>query len=132
MACKLIMGARHDIGSLLEQWRRLTEAEGEAIQATAWATLKEIHTVKVELQKDLTAAIQKWTKAHPDVASSKNPFQAEVSRLISLEARNGEYLAAQYQKAAQNRKMSERALSTLRKVKQSYVRKTETGWDSYS
>lgn len=126
------MSARQDIAGLLQQWRRLTEAEGGAIQTAAWAAVKEIQATKAGLQKELSRAMGRWTEENPGAAFSKNPFRAEVDRLISLEERNREWLAAQQQRLQLEKESSDRALRTLRRVQQSYAHEPGTAWNSYS
>ncbi len=126
------MSARQDIAGLLQQWRRLTEAEGGAIQTAAWAAVKEIEAAKAGLQKELSRAMGKWTEENAGAVLSINPFRAEVDRLISLEMRNREWLAAQQQRAQMEKESSDRALRTLRRVQRSYARQPDTAWNSYS
>ena len=126
------MSARQDITDLLEQWRRLTEAEGEAIRTGAWLSVKELQAAKAELQRDMNSAMEKWKRENPGAAPAKHPFRREVDRLISLEMRNSELLAAQHERVQRERASSDRALLTLRRVQRSYAQKPETGWDCYS
>ena len=120
------------MAGLLEQWRRLTEAEGEAIRTGAWPSVKELQGAKVGLQRDINAAMEKWKRENPGAAPWKHPFRREVDRLISLEVRNSELLAQQQQRLQLEKASSERSLLTLRKVQSSYAQKPETGWNSYS
>jgi hypothetical protein len=126
------MSARQDITNLLEQWRRLTEAEGEAIRTGAWPSVKELQGAKAGLQRDINAAMEKWKRENPGAAPWKHPFRREVDRLISLEVRNSELLAQQQQRLQLEKASSDRALLTLRRVQGSYAQKPETGWNSYS
>jgi len=126
------MSARQDITNLLEQWRRLTEAEGEAIRTGAWPSVKELQAAKAELQQEMNSAMQKWKRENPGATPAKHPFRREVDRLISLEMRNSAMLAAQRERVQRERASSDRELLTLRKVQRSYTQKPETGWDCYS
>jgi hypothetical protein len=129
------MSARQDISGLLERWRRLTEAEGDAIQKAAWPALKEIQAAKAALQADIDAALGKWA-GESGRAGMTNPigevFRNEVNRLVSLEIRNRELLAAQLQRARREKEALGQSIRTLRKVRRLYVNGQDSGWNSYS
>jgi hypothetical protein len=126
------MNAREDIARLLEEWRTLTQAEGAAIRSATWAKLREIQARKVDLQKSLAFAEANWLAENPAAVSSK-PFQLEIGRLISLESRNAELLAAQLRRARLDQERLEQAGRNLRKVRSSYtLGRASTAWQCYS
>jgi hypothetical protein len=124
------MSASQDIPKLLGQWLEYTDAETAAIQASAWTSLLEIQKAKSGLQKSITAAMEGQRDAVP--ARANHPFRAEVNRLISLETRNSQLLSAKYTEALDRKKTSERTISNLRKIRRSYGRKNDAGWNSFS
>ncbi len=130
------MSARKDTARLLDQWRELTQAEGAAIQSATWPAVKEIQARKTELQKSLAEAEQNWAAENPVDAAGvppAKPFRTEVGRLISLEARNAELLAAQLRRARARQEDLEQAYRNLRRIQRSYVRKPlPTAWQCYS
>jgi hypothetical protein len=127
------MNAREDIAHLLEEWRTLTQAEGVAIRSAEWPKVQEIQSRKVELQKSLNAAEANWAAENPEAKTAAKPFRAEVGRLISLEARNAELLAAQLRRARMDQEKLEQAGRNLRKIKSSYTRRMSlTAWQCYS
>jgi len=127
------MSARKDISKLLEQWLQLTQAEGGAIQAASWAKVKKIQADKSRLQKNLAEAQGDWARENPDANPQTNPFRAELARLISLEARNAELLAAQLRRAEADRVSLDHAYRNLRRIQRSYIRKQPpVAWQCYS
>jgi hypothetical protein len=77
----------------------------------------------------------KWVAENPPVAGNlaPKPFRAEIGRLISLEARNAELLAAQMRRARAQQETVDNAWRNLRKIQRSYVRKpAPTAWQCYS
>ena len=129
------MSARQETARLLEHWLELTQAEANAIQTAAWTVLKEIQAAKAILQRRLSQATEKWEAEHPGAASAgpgKHPFRAELRRLISLETRNGELLAAQLRRAHTERESLNEAVRNLRKVQQSYSARPQGALNCYS
>jgi hypothetical protein len=129
------MSAQQEMASILEQWRQLTQAEAGAIQSAAWPSLREIQAAKVSLQKHLTQAGEKWEAEKPGnvlAVPRKHPFYAKLVRLLSLETRNAELLAAQLRRAHAHRESLNEAVRKLQNVHQSYVSKPEGVWNCYS
>jgi hypothetical protein len=118
------MSAQSEIKSLLKQWFELTQAEGAAIENAAWRTVAEIQARKDALQNSLNEARQKWVSENPGLSpnsAAANPFRAEIARLISLETRNADRLAAQRNKAHERQVALEQSFRNLRKIQRSYV-----------
>ena len=129
------MSAQQQIAGLLDQWLQLTLAEEQAIEAAAWSELKRIQSAKAGLQPPLNEATAEWAAEHSDrplAETPDHPFRAEVNRLITLEAGNGERLAARIKGARQEILSRETSCRNLRRVHGSYARKPEAVWNSYS
>jgi hypothetical protein len=127
------MSAEQDIARLLGEWRELTRAEGVAIQSANWNTVQEIQSRKSDLQKSLATAEANWVAENSANQSAPKPFRAEVARLISLEARNADLLAAQMRRARAQQETLKQAWRNLRKIQRSYVAKSApTAWQCYS
>ncbi len=123
------------MAKLLEQWLQLTHAEAGAIQSAAWPALREIQAAKASLQKSVAKSGEKWHAENPDKtmpSGNQHPFRAELSRLISLESRNSELLAAQLHRAHARRESLENAFRNLRKIQRTYTSRPNTGLDRYS
>jgi hypothetical protein len=127
------MSARQDISKLLEQWHQLTQQEGGAIQSASWTRVKRIQSEKARLQKSLAAAQSQWVRQNPGPNPDASPFRAELARLISMEARNAELLAAQVRRAEAQRQSLDHAYRNLRRIQRSYIRKQPPiAWQCYS
>lgn len=118
---------------LLEEWLQLTLAECEAIQSAAWSRLKEAQAAKFKLRWPISETLAQWQRQGATGSGpAAHPFRVEVDKLLALEARNGELLAAQIIKTRGERVSRDQALHNLRKVRGSYARKPEAVWASYS
>jgi hypothetical protein len=127
---------RPDIKVFVARWRELTQAEGVAISAAAWASVAEIQAMKAKLQPELTEAIkflEQEALRNPSAAQEKDSLRAEVKRLISLEGRNQDLVTAQRKRFDSERLALDQARGNLRKVRQSYAGKCEAAaWQQYS
>lgn len=128
------MSARQEMATLLEQWLQLTQAEAGAIESATWPSLREFQAAKACLQRRLTQAREKWEAENPGkvlARPGKHPFHTEIGRLLSLETRNGELLAAELRRVHAQRESLNEAVRNLRNVHQSYVLKPEGVLNSY-
>ncbi len=129
------MSARQQIADLLDQWLQLTQAEAGAIQSATWPSLRDIHADKATLQKRLTEAREKWETENSGKAlggPGKHPFYARIGKLLSLETRNAELLAAKLRHAHAQRESLNEAARNLRNVRQSYALKPAGVWNGCS
>jgi len=125
------MSARQDLAVLLEQWLQFTREEGAAIQSAAWSTVREIQTRKAALKKSFAETELRWVRENTGLV--QKPFRAEVGRLISLETRNAELLAAQLRRARAQQASLDHARKNLGKIARSYIcAPLPTAWQSYS
>jgi hypothetical protein len=125
------MSAQEEIAGLLTEWLELTHGEAAAIQAAAWADVHRFQSGKAGLQRRITQAMDGWNRQKPTDLRD-HPFRAQVNRLISLEARNGEMLAVQMSRAKAEMAALVQTGRTLRRIKESYAGKREARWHSYS
>jgi len=127
------MSAHHEVNSLLAQWLQLTQSEADAIQSAAWNRVSDLQTAKASLQSSLTAALQHWTFENGRAElSGDHPFRAQVSRLLSLESRNAQLVATQVRRAHLEMEQRADGLRNLRRLRQSYVHKSDGGLEWYS
>jgi hypothetical protein len=118
-----ILSASQEIAGLLDQWHRLTQEEAGAIQYATWPSLRKIQSAKAALQTRLTHAREKWASENPGqtlTAAGSNAFRMVIARLLSLEARNAELLAAKLRGAEARRESLNEAVRNLRNVHQKY------------
>jgi hypothetical protein len=119
------MNARQELAGLLEQWLQLTQAEGAAIQAADWTKVREVQATKARLQPAITETKNKFP--------GTIPFPAQVGRLLSLETRNSELLAAQVRRVSAEKTSIDQAQKNLRRIQRSYVpRARAAAWNCYS
>ena len=129
------MSAREEMAGLLEQWLRISRAEGEAIQEEAWPKLHQIQRQKARLHQPLDLALEKWKMEAPSGTGAEPPafpFCAEVRHLIALETHHAQLVTARQQKNRAHQLHLERATHNLRKVRNSYVPSRSPAWNSYS
>jgi hypothetical protein len=129
------MTAQQEMAGLLEQWLQLTRAEAGAIQYATWPDLRNIQAAKASLQKLLTDAKERWNRENPGRASAppdEHPLYTVVCRLLSMETRNAEALAAKLRQANARKESLDEAARNLRNVRQSYASKPEGILNRYS
>jgi hypothetical protein len=127
---------RDALRAYYEQWRTLTETEGEAIVAGRWPQVEQLQKTKSQLQVQIE-------DAHRDLRSACNPSGAEtrqiemefrpvVEHLLALEERNSRSLDAHKQRMTMQGKELRTAALTLRQVRQTYAPTRQALWQSYS
>lgn len=131
-----IMNCQETVNALYENWRALSEAEGEAINAGDWDRVNRCQDEKQHLQERIIKATESLQKEA--VAQGLNPKRTErglrpiVERLIALELRNQELLASRRQAAEAEKAALERSGRNLRQVHQAYGGTRNAAWESYS
>jgi hypothetical protein len=130
------MNAQQDLLELFQEWRTLTEAEGQAIRSAIWPEVNRCQDAKFHLQSRLMLvheSLQAERRAQGlDPETYDPPYRQVVTELIRLEQRNGEWLADQYQQAeCQNQDLA-RTSRNLRQVHRAYASGAPTHWHSYS
>src|SRR5580692_972169 len=129
------MTAQQEMAGLFERWLKLTQAEAGAIENAAWSALKEIQAAKDSLKKLLSDVKQRWNSENPRRAScppEENPFHPVICRLLSMETRNAELLAAKISQAQAEKKSLDEAARNLHNIRQSYAAKPNGRWTCYS
>jgi hypothetical protein len=127
------MSAKQDISKLLDEWMRLTLAEGSSIQTAAWDKMKDIQAEKARLQKLLDKARHHWELEQKNPHHADFPFRTQVSKLLSLEERNQSWLCAQMKRAAEQKQSLNEAFRNLQKIQRSYARKRQViAWQCLS
>ena len=110
------MNALDELAALYQQWRRLTESEGQAMRAVAWPQVEQCQAAKLALQPRIS-----------EVSSGLDPilheqrFRPVVEELMQLERRNRELLQTQRQIAQMQKDELDHAGRNLRQLHQSYV-----------
>lgn len=116
-----------ELTALYEQWRSLTEAEGQAIEATAWVQVEQYQSAKGRLQPRIAEVTQRL-----DASTLEREFRAVVEGLMRLEHRNNALLQRQRHAAERQKQELDRTSRNLRQIHKSYVPPVRTHWQSYS
>jgi hypothetical protein len=125
------MDLRQHIAAILKRWLEMTHAENQAIRAGDWPALRKTQEAKAILRETLGQVIEKWKSASPEEARSRL-FRDEVAKLLSLETRNSDLLAARKRQAEEKKVLLEQALYNLRRIRSSYARTANPTSHSYS
>jgi hypothetical protein len=92
------MNADQQLKQACDEWRRLAEAEGEAIQRCNWSLLAACQKSLQNLQQRITqfskAARADWKKLGAARVAKEKELRAAIRELMSLEHRNSTLLTA--------------------------------------
>jgi hypothetical protein len=130
------MSARTELFAAYEEWRRWTELEGQAIEASNWARVRACQDAKQRLQPRLICGNDQARRECDRLGLSRGDMEREVRRvigeLILLESHNGEVLAQQRGHAEAERSELDRTHGNLRRLHHSYGGRREAAWSSFS
>jgi ElaB/YqjD/DUF883 family membrane-anchored ribosome-binding protein len=130
------MNADTQLHQVLQEWRRLAEAEGEAIRSCNWSLVAECQEALRALQHTVTqlrqTARETWTDSGAESRNRQEAFRQAVSALIEIESRNHAQLSALRQDAQSKISQLESASHTLRRVHRSYSPALPAAWTSFS
>jgi hypothetical protein len=130
------MNADRDLQDSYREWRRLAEAEGEAIRARNWMLVFDCQNALRRLQPRIIhqteAAHQEWIARGLDPEVMENNLKATIHPLIELECRNISLIDARKKLAQEELTKLEQASLTLRRVHRSYVPPSSSRWTSFS
>lgn len=119
-----------------QEWRRLAEAESEAIQAGNWMLLFDCQNALRRLQPLIVRrageARQEWAQHGLDCREKENDLGALVKSLIELERRNYSLLELRRRAAEAELAKLEQAGLTLRRIQRSYAPVQSMSWTSFS
>lgn len=130
------MSADHDLTEAYQEWRRLAEAEGQAIQACNWSLLAACQKALQNLQTRITnissAARAEWKKMGTARKQREEQVNATIYELIELEKRNSTLLKSVRETAHQRLEQLDRAGHNLKRLQRSYSTETPMAWSSFS
>lgn len=130
------MNADHDLQHSYREWRRLAEAEGEAIRAGNWMLVFDCQNALRQLQprivRQTDAARCEWAVLGLDAEAKENDLHAIIRSLIALQSHNGSLIHARQCLAQEELAKLEQANLTLRRIQRSYVPAGSAGWNSFS
>jgi len=116
-----------ELAGLYEQWRGLTEDEGEAIETGAWTDVEHFQAAKARLQPRIAEVSRRL-----DQTTHERQFRTLVEDLMQLERRNDVLLQQRRQAADEQMRELDKASRHLRQLHKSYVPPAHAHWQSYS
>jgi hypothetical protein len=119
------MSTRQNLPDLLQEWRRQTLAETQALQRLDWPGVFACQLAKEELQSLLRQVLEAPTELPP------GPLREQVQELIALEAHNRDWLAARKSALQAQGLELDGSARNLKRVRDSYARSALACWQSY-
>jgi hypothetical protein len=119
------MNTDRDLQQSYQEWRRLAEAEGEAIRAGNWMLVFDCQNALRQLQprivRQTEAARREWTALGLDPETMEFEMDTMIHTLIELEGRNNPLINARRWLAQEELAKLEQASLTLRRIQRCYV-----------
>ena len=119
------MNTHHDLQNSYQEWRRLAEAEGEAIRAGNWMLVFDCQNALRQLQprivRQTEAAHRECAALGLDPETMEYEMDTMIHSLIELESRNNSLINARRCLAQEELAKLEQASLTLRRIQRCYV-----------
>lgn len=130
------MNANCDLKDSYREWRRLAEAEGEAIRAGNWMLVFDCQNALRQLQPRITrqsdAARKEWAALGLDTQTMENDLKNIIHSLIELERRNNSLIHARRALGQEELAKLEMASLALKRIQRSYAPTVPASWNSVS
>lgn len=129
------MRSATNLWDLYEQWKRLTEKEGEAIRTANWLEVRRCQKAKQQLQSGIIKVTDGLkTECSNELQNDQlnSQIRRHVNELIQLETRNHSILGQCMAKLQNERGTLEETSNRLKKVRKSYVPSPQPIWNQYS
>lgn len=130
------MSAQAELFGLYEEWRSLTNAEREAIEAFDWNKVTQCHSAKADLQSRIVRQTQLANdESNGDLLARTavdTRVRSVINELIYLETRNGEFLADAKKRTQDELNSLERSGRNLGRIQRQYSQSAAAAWESYS
>ena len=130
------MNAEAELAEAYQEWRRLAESEGQAIQTCNWSLLAACQKALANLQQRITnlsqAAKAEWEKSGAARKAKEKKITVTIHELIALEQRNDTLLKAVRETARQQLEQLDRVGHNLKRIHRSYSGEAPQAWTSYS
>lgn len=121
------MSARNRLASLYEEWRLMSESEGDAIRTLAWQRVEHCQNVKADLREKILHAVETAGHGLSSPEEMRRQFRPVIEHLIGLEVRNSELLAIERNKLEVEREDLNRSQRTIRQLHGSYGASVQAG-----
>ena len=130
------MSADTQLQDAYQEWRRVAEAEGEAIRNNNWPLVHDCQAALQQLQPRIIRCTEEaqheWTQLGLDRTTKEKDLRSVVTGLIELEWRNNALLNVLHQTAKSEMGELEQAGQNLRRVQRSYAPARPAVWSSFS
>jgi hypothetical protein len=114
------MSSRNRLAALYEEWRLMSESEGEAIRSLAWQRVNQCQQVKAELRDQILQVMESAGTEQGSPEDIRRQFRPVLEHLIHLETRNSQWLAVERAKLEVERDENSRSQRHLRQVQGAY------------
>ena len=130
------MSAENTLLEAYREWRRLAEAEKEAIRACNWSLLsacqKALENLRGRISGLSQAARDEWAKLGCDRAAKEKSLEATIRELIVLGRCNQTLLNAVREAARARLRQLDEAGRNLQRIRHSYGFAPPPAWSSFS
>jgi hypothetical protein len=130
------MSADAQLQDAYQEWRRVAEAEGEAIRTNNWGRIHDCQSALQQLQPRIirctAEAQQEWHRLGVDRSAKEKDLRSTITGLIELEWRNNALLNVLSQSARAELQELDKAGQNLRRVQRSYAPARPAAWTSFS
>ena len=121
---------------MLDEWRKLTQAEYDRIQASDWNELEQIQKRKVQLQRSIEKAEKAFsenkTLSAEQKANERKRLTHIAAELLLLEKKNEVVLSERIADADHQLKSSNKTIQGLRHLQKAYGAGRASFWQAYS
>jgi hypothetical protein len=128
--------AERELAKAWQEWRRLAEAEGEAIGAGNWSLVAACQAALQELQATisrLTPVVRnEWAKSGGEGAGRERALNATIHELIRLARRNQTLLDSILAVARTKLGQLNEAGRNLKQIQRSYGAARPAAWKAFS
>jgi hypothetical protein len=130
------MSAENILIEAYREWRRLAEAENEAIKTGNWGLLlafqKAVENIHNHISGLSSAAREEWAKSGCDRAAKEKSLEVIIRELLVLGRCNQTLLNAVHGAAQTRLKQLNEAGRNLQRIKHSYGLTHPSAWSSFS
>lgn len=130
------MSASEQLHQAYREWRRLAEAEGEAIRSSNWALVQScqdsLHSLQPEIIRFNHEARKEWVQSGCDVTAEEDAIRVVITELIEIERRNSACLNEMKTVVQTQLNELQQSGHTLRQVQRSYAPPPGSAWCSFS
>ena len=126
------MNVPSTLSQALAEWRRLAEAEGQAIRAGNWSLLADCQAALTTLRTVIDALTRKPHNSGGETLTAKTPHRPIVLELIELQRKNLAALKERRERLSVQVDQFARTGRNLRGIQRSYAPPSPAAWSSYS